>query len=1147
MKQLLVSVHGIRTFGNWQERLERMINAEVSRRNNDQIRVVNYKYGYFSVIAFLIPVLRWLVVRRFRTELLALSGSDQWDRVDLVGHSFGTHIIAWALYSIPDKDRPAIHTLLFAGSVLKSNFLWQPLLGRGVKRVVNDCGVVDSVLLLGQFFVLFTGMAGRIGFNGVTGRNFRNRYFKFGHSDYFFVKGAADDTFMSRYWLPLLTSEAEPELVDVRESSRLSGIYITIINNIEPIKLSVYMTPVIAISAWVYSLYVTADEQRAQAIGKALAAYSDATRPTFPQRSLLLAVEAADIARTRNEPIEPITRHTLLESLRAVGGTPLRVPRLTKNLLLLPSVDTMNGVTLSPVGRWLIGASVGTTRLWDLNSDAPFEPKQSFSGTLLQSAAITPDGSRILTFKRFEQAPVHLWYKNGKGAFDELNLGPMTLDNASFSDDGRWAVTEAYQSYTLWELAVPASPRQIHLGNVKSYRFSHDHSRFAFCTDTEVVTVSLLTDKRADRTIGQCESLAFFADDAKLVSIHRDGKVRVWPVSSAGTSGEPWTIQGDRIPTDLGGTPSFKVWFADGGEWLVTEQYVTSYTNGAQPDWSRITVRRVQRDMVDPLGKILGGGTVQLAFPTPDARWLVTLGLDRSMRLWPFANIDPQAVIVLRSYDSEIYSALVSSDSHWLVSVHSDKSVHLWDLQDKDPGRGSIILRGQDGQSGQMGITPNSRWIASIGNESVRLWPLGSLQAATALPILSSHTNNGEDLEYDIGNLWSMSRSGNWIAAAGRTLKEVSLWHFDKDGEMVEHQVIAAPGGRISAIRIHDDGSFLAVGDERGDAYVWRLGDGTIGVVPNCRYKSGSSPVRQFAFDGKDSTIFIRTTDGIIGVDLGKSGATTKGLPSQELDLPDSVATIFLEQSPDGRWLAANGGTKVRIWDLKAGPSVGSYRDFTMRANSLSFSPDSRLLLADNIEKTMLISLDASFKTSEPQFLPRNNGNGTFYNIYSPPSFSSDGKVVAIIAPGPQNKLNIFEIQPYEPVIKVDKPYAQFSVDDGHIIAYALSVDGRMVIICDDRPLCQLWERHGDTYESMPLPSPDTRTVSSVAISSDMRWGITVSAGREGISRWPLTYAEMRTIAARSVGRNLSNEEWKLYFTGQEYRATFSEADGVRD
>jgi WD40 repeat protein len=148
--------------------------------------------------------------------------------------------------------------------------------------------------------------------------------------------------------------------------------------------------------------------------------------------------------------------------------------------------------------------------------------------------------------------------------------------------------------------------------------------------------------------------------------------------------------------------------------------------------------------------------------------------------------------------------------------------------------------------------------------------------------------------------------------------------------------------------------------------------------VPTYGYKSDSSPVRQFSFGSTDGTLFIRTTDGIIGVDLAKSDATTNGLRSQELDLPDSVATVFLERSPDGRWLAANGGTKVRIWELKAGPSLESYHDFAMRANSLSFSPDSRFLLADNIETTMLISLDSIFKTSEPQFFPRTNGNGIF-------------------------------------------------------------------------------------------------------------------------------------------------------------------------
>jgi pimeloyl-ACP methyl ester carboxylesterase len=119
MSRLVVTVHGIRTFGNWQERLESLLVRNDVEANSTNI---NYKFGYFSVIAFLVPLFRWLVVRRFRRFLVLIVESNTWDRIDLVGHSFGTHVIAWALYGIPAAKRPKIHTLIFAGSVLKSSF-----------------------------------------------------------------------------------------------------------------------------------------------------------------------------------------------------------------------------------------------------------------------------------------------------------------------------------------------------------------------------------------------------------------------------------------------------------------------------------------------------------------------------------------------------------------------------------------------------------------------------------------------------------------------------------------------------------------------------------------------------------------------------------------------------------------------------------------------------------------------------------------------------------------------------------------------------------------------------------------------------------------------------------------------------------------
>jgi hypothetical protein len=48
---LIITVHGIRTFGQWQERLERLVTEST---NLDDVEFINYKYGYFSVLAFII-------------------------------------------------------------------------------------------------------------------------------------------------------------------------------------------------------------------------------------------------------------------------------------------------------------------------------------------------------------------------------------------------------------------------------------------------------------------------------------------------------------------------------------------------------------------------------------------------------------------------------------------------------------------------------------------------------------------------------------------------------------------------------------------------------------------------------------------------------------------------------------------------------------------------------------------------------------------------------------------------------------------------------------------------------------------------------------------------------------------------------------
>jgi hypothetical protein len=285
--------------------------------------VREYRYGWFSVIAFMVPLLRWLVTRRFRQALLREAGSEAWDRVDLVAHSFGTHLVGHGLLGIPKGKRPIIHTVILAGSVLKVGFSWRVLMDDGgVYRVINECGTRDKVLVLNQLFVLFTGMAGRVGFNGMEDRErFLNRYYAFGHSGYF--EGA---TFMRQRWLPLLLGDGRPPPGPRRVTpTALQGLVIFLLNNAEPVKLTLYVAPLVGLVLWINGLRKEAETQRATAVSAQGLAETNAqlekeaaARAEDRSRLALQALtETVGLLALRQELADVRTRPQLLDGLRA--------------------------------------------------------------------------------------------------------------------------------------------------------------------------------------------------------------------------------------------------------------------------------------------------------------------------------------------------------------------------------------------------------------------------------------------------------------------------------------------------------------------------------------------------------------------------------------------------------------------------------------------------------------------------------------------------------------------------------------------------------------------------------------------------------------------------------------------------------------
>jgi CheY-like chemotaxis protein len=225
----VLSVHGIRTFGQWQTRLRRLIEART-----DAVSFHTYKFGYFSSLLFLIPWIRNIQVERLKNDIEPIIKDSEFDRVYIFCHSFGTYLVAYSLLKIFDAENVvAKTTLVLCGSILPSNFDWRKIDSGKALRVINDCGDRDYVLWLSAAFVLGVGMAGKVGFYGFSNDFIMNRFFNGGHSSYF-----RGDDFMLKYWLPLLDDVPVISEVDERQNAsfaaRLGEKTVEFVSTIKP-------------------------------------------------------------------------------------------------------------------------------------------------------------------------------------------------------------------------------------------------------------------------------------------------------------------------------------------------------------------------------------------------------------------------------------------------------------------------------------------------------------------------------------------------------------------------------------------------------------------------------------------------------------------------------------------------------------------------------------------------------------------------------------------------------------------------------------------------------------------------------------------------------------------------------------------------
>ncbi|MCR9565044.1 response regulator, partial [Vibrio alginolyticus] len=192
---LCLTVHGIRTKGIWQDSLKSSISKNVG-----DIKVWPYDYGYFDMVSFFLPMLRFFSTHFFKKRLKACLDHNRDKDIYIFCHSFGTYLVVKSLNSLlKNNEYKNVKKIILSGSVLKSSFNFKKILEGTDASIINDCGESDYILTASQIFVPNMGMAGKVGFRGFNDDRVINRYFDGGHSHYF----DDESNFIEKYWIPL--------------------------------------------------------------------------------------------------------------------------------------------------------------------------------------------------------------------------------------------------------------------------------------------------------------------------------------------------------------------------------------------------------------------------------------------------------------------------------------------------------------------------------------------------------------------------------------------------------------------------------------------------------------------------------------------------------------------------------------------------------------------------------------------------------------------------------------------------------------------------------------------------------------------------------------------------------------------------------
>jgi WD40 repeat protein len=512
-----------------------------------------------------------------------------------------------------------------------------------------------------------------------------------------------------------------------------------------------------------------------------------------------------------------------------------------------------------------------------------------------------------------------------------------------------------------------------------------------------------------------------------------------------------------------------------------------------------------------------------LAF-SPDGRLLATGGPDGWVRIW--STSDPSKSVNLAELDHEtgVSGVAFSRDAQTLVAVGNDNRISLWGIKSQE-------------ETGT-GWEDANHEVIEIPSIEAPLQTAVSFEALAMAPdglTLATSSNRGSV------SLWDLNRgAGRGRRLTGHT-DDVFLAGFMEEGRILVSASCPRDNCQPVELRQWD----LASGQQIGESYI-------LDAYPFAVADKRSMANLDFAFPGiagafsPDGRILALaySNNNIMAWDVATGQLLDRLVPTQTYD-PDSSGqretTIKLVYDASGNYLAAAGcgieceQGEVRVWDLEDQSLLGRFS--TGRANygifnapaSFDLSPQGQYLAAGGETGNNMI-WDVHKNSEISSLISR-------YTMSSM-AFSPDGQQLATAIPSVS--LMLWDAESGEALgTSIPHDWLAFNSlaysPDGNWIAGGGCVSeasgslclGPMLGVIDlmhMQPVGISLEGHGDIVYDVAF-SPDGRTLASTS--------------RDGsVILWDIGEGSSVDIACRRANRNFTEEEWRLYFGDEPYRAT---------